>query len=343
MKYSACKSIADMHLVINSAIHVDKRPVTLCCENLPGVPLSDDPAITYGQLFVLRSQLVADGVSDAKDTRTDVFCKRCFNYQQEDWACRPLISHVNLSVYPSPCQSRCCYCGVRNNSAMYGNKSLMESPEVKLAYDRLFKLIDYGQKNGFIFPDATYQVSCGEITIHPYKRQIMELTRGKTTTYYTNAFQYDADIGRELHCNPDTKINLSIDAGIPETWHKVKGVNNFDQVISNLVHYYQDSIQPGQITLKYIVLPGVNDTLEDYCSIVEIMKVLEVNNLSITRNLFERYTLNDNQRVQLASAAAYLMAILKKNGLEFSLSLYSKEEIDYATQLMNEILEKELV
>lgn len=342
MECYSCKFIADMHLVINSPIHLDKTPVTLCCENMPGVPLADDPAETFARFFVLRSQLVAEGFTGQKKTRTDVFCRNCINYKKDDWSFAPIVSSVNLSIYPSPCQARCCYCNIRNMD-WYGHKSVMELPETKQAYERLFKLIRFGQQKGYILSDAAYNVACGEITIHPYRKQIMELTRGRKTTYLTNAFLYDPDIGQELHSNPDAKINLSIDAGIPETWYKVKGVDNFDQVISNLVHYYQDSLQPGQITLKYIVLPGINDTWEDYSSIVEIMKVLEVRMLTISRNLATRYTMDDEQRTELASAAAYLMAILKKNELNFEFPLYSQEEQNYALQLMNEILEKDLI
>ena len=77
------------------------------------------------------------------------------------------------------------------------------------------------------------------------------MVKGKTANFYTNAFVFDEDIAQNMHNNPNSFINLSIDAGTPQTWKKVKGFDNFDKVTDNLVKYYVNCARPGQITLKY--------------------------------------------------------------------------------------------
>ena len=112
----------------------------------------------------------------------------------------------------------------------------------------------------------------------------MDLVHGEKVCFYTNGFIFDEDIARELHNNPLASINISIDSGTPETWHAVKGVNNFETVVKNLMLYRRYSNRPGQITVKYIILPQVNDFIEDFLSCINILKLLDVNAFTISRD-----------------------------------------------------------
>ena len=158
--------------------------------------------------------------------------------------------------------------------------------------------------------------------------------------FYTNCMKYDEDIAQNLHDNPNSAINLSIDSGTPETWKKVKGIDNFDKVTENLARYYTQSARSGQITLKYIVLPGVNDIYEDYQSLMEIMKVLEVKHLTLSRDTRIKYDISRKERTKLASAAAYLLAMCHKNGITNDMFTYTQEEQKETIQLAREILRR---
>lgn len=130
---------------------------------------------------------------------------------------------------------------------------------------------------------------------------------------------------------------------MPETWYKVKGVNNFDTVTDNLVKYYKYCSAKDQIRLKYIVLPGINDTYEDYTSVVEIMKVLEVSKLYLSRNTITSYTLNSDEHEQLMASAAFLVAICQQNQIEIVYSQYSEEEQKCIENNVNEIIERKMI
>lgn len=215
----------------------------------------------------------------------------------------------------------------------------MTSESSKSAYEKLFDMLELAERSGIIAPDATWQVSSGEIAVHPYRERIMALVKGKPTMFYTNCMKFDEAVAQNLRENPNSAINLSIDAGTRETWKRVKGIDNFDQVLENLVKYHAASVRPEQITLKYIVMPGINDIYEDYLSLMEIMKALEVKHLAISRDVRTKYSLKQEEQTMLTGAASYLLALCRKNGISCNMFTYTPEERTQTIHLAKEILQ----
>lgn len=347
MEYYSCPMIEQMFLTFNGRIDTSEKPVTLCCENIENIPrfsLAETPEETLKNFLAGRDFIIAEGKKLAAipaspiDRREGegVFtsgCRKCFHYQKQKWNSDDLIHFVNLSMYPAPCQCRCIYCGIRNQK---------NNEETAKSYERLFSTIELAKELGLIAPDAIWQVSSGEITIHPYKERIINLVQGQAAVFLTNCFKFDEQISQNLHDNPKSSINLSIDAGTPQTWHKVKGVDNFEEVMGNLVKYYQKSAKDGQITLKYIILPGINDTWEDYSSLMEIIRILKVSSLELSRDTAYLYTMCPEDRITLSSALAYLIALCKKNGVKYVHFYFTPEEQSYAEKLADEILQRGL-
>jgi len=329
--------IRQFALNINGRIDTGEPVLSLCCENLSNIP-----KIKFGETaeetlrsFVGEGLLVAVEcacVSEDSQRHFTAGCTRCAQFQNGDYSISPLIRYVNLSMYPAPCQSRCIYCSVHQKDQS------VASEEVRTVYEKLFDMLELAERCGIIVPEAVWQVSSGEIAIHPYHDRIMKLVEGKAAVFYTNCMKFDEAVAQNLHDNPNSAINLSIDSGTPETWAKVKGADNFDQVLENLVKYYAASARPGQITMKYIVMPDINDIYEDYVSLVEIMKVLNVKHLTISRDTRTKYTLNSEERMKLTGAAAYLLAICHKNGISNDMFTYTAEEQSEAITLAGEIL-----
>jgi hypothetical protein len=224
-------------------------------------------------------------------------------------------------------------CGVHSGESGRFNKA-----QCGEYYEKMFDALNYGLESGVIAPTATWQVSSGEIAIHPYKERILSLVKDRRTMFYTNCFIFDEGVANNLSKNQNSAINLSIDSGTPGTWFKVKGVDNFDIVTDNLVKYYTLSTRPGQITLKYIVLPGMNDNLGDYQSVIEIMKVLQVKHLDLSRNTRIKYASDAEQDENLIGAAGYLVALLHKNGMSFGLFTYKPNERERVIAFAHELL-----
>lgn len=338
MSYRCCSLIERSALNINGRIDGDAPSITLCCEGIPGMPRVGfcETAEESLRAFAGMSTLVAaESVRTTDDSRRHFTagCAHCANFREGDYHIDGLIHYVNLSMYPAPCQSRCIYCSVhRENQDTSGEAA-------KAAYEKLFDMLELADRCGILAPNAAWQISSGEIAIHPYRDRIMRLVEGRAAMFYTNCMKFDEAIAKNLHDNPNSAINLSIDAGTPQTWRKIKGVDNFEKVLDNLTRYYHASAQRGQITMKYIVLPDINDIYEDYISLMEIMKTLQVKHLTLSRDTRKKYNMTPEDRIKLTGAAAYLLALCHKNGISNDMFTYTQEEQAEAVRLANEILQ----
>ena len=121
-------------------------------------------------------------------------------------------------------------------------------------------------------------------------------------------------------------INLSIDAGTAETWHKVKGVNNFNTVIKNVEKYHKVSSRNGQITLKYIIFPGLNDSDDDFNSVIKIMKDVGTTGLDLSRDNRYKYEQDNTENEKLIQSAARLATLLYINRFQFGMFTFKPDE-----------------
>ncbi|MDR2698044.1 MAG: radical SAM protein [Holophagales bacterium] len=246
---------------------------------------------------------------------------KCANYHSGDWKNGCMIGYVNLSMYPAPCQCKCSYCDVSKDCF-----DSVNAAGVAEGYEKMFDALKYALEIGLIAPKACWQVSSGEIAIHPYRERIFDLVQHRTAMFYTNCFSFDCRIAANLAANPASCINLSIDSGTRETWRKIKGTDNFGKIIENLAKYYNSSSRSGQITLKYIVLPGINDNLEDYAAIIDLMKTLGTSHLTLARDSRAKYGQGEKERESLVFAVGQLTAMLYQNKLTFDMFTFTPSE-----------------
>lgn len=337
--YYACSMVNSFFLTINGRLD-DEKCLTFCCE-----PIDGRPAIVWGndasESLVNIINKRQDFLEECRRVEKNGFeitreltagCVNCAYFQKKMWNSDGRIHYVNLSMYPSPCQCKCFYCDVHR-------KDQRISAEMKKEYDKMFDMLEFAKKCNAIASDARWQVSCGEITIHPFKERILDLVEGYATTFYTNGFKFDERIAWNLKNNPYSAIDVSIDAGTPSTWYKVKGVNNFEDVAMNLMRYSLSSKREGQIVLKYIVFPGINDSEEDYISLIEMMKLLKTSHLTISRDSRKKYKLGEEETSALVKSAARLAAICFKNGIANDMFTYTMEEQKMIVEATNHILE----
>lgn len=336
--YYSCGMINSLFLTLNGRLDNEKC-ITFCCE-----PVDGRPAISFGNdapetlmkfidarlRFINESKLVEK--NSGIERVLTAGCVECANFQKNNWKADGRIHYVNLSMYPSPCQCKCFYCNVHET-----NQSIDE--EMKTRYEKLFETLEYAKRCDVIAPDARWQISCGEISIHPYKNRIYDLVEGCAATFYTNGFKFDERIADNLKNNPHSAIDVSLDAGTPSTWYKVKGVNNFETVAMNLTQYYLTSGREGQIALKYIVFPGINDSDEDYETLMEMMKILKVSHLTISRDTRTKYQLNQKEENDLVVAAGRLAALCYKNDLSIDMFTYTPEEQQLSVAIAKRLLE----
>ena len=321
-----------------------------CCEaieNHPRVEISGTAEETVNRFMRERAEIISESIrfgllgehSAVEKRKYTSACVECDHYQINHWGIGGdgLIHIVNLAMYPAPCQCKCIYCGVQVTEP-----SAIRTQEHILNYQRMFDIVEWAYNNGYVAADAAWQIASGEITIHPFKDRFYKLVEGQATMFFTNCFIFDENIAANLAANPRSSIYLSIDSGTKETWSKVKGSDNFNEVVNNLKKYYDCSAQPGQVALKYIVLPGINDKMTDYLGLIELMDDLSVNQLTIacdSRNKYmDDHSVEETERLILASG--YLVATLIRNGKTAYISLneFRPDQRDRTLAFADELL-----
>ena len=355
-EYRSCGLLERFSLTFSGRIDTGRKCLVTCCEpgiNAPGAALCETAEETVKNFAKERANIIAESIrlgmlgnlgADEERKYTSE-CAKCSNFLSGNWSCGgkdQLVQHVNLSMYPAPCNSKCIYCVERINNTVFDKRTHAEY------YEKLFDIVEWAQKNNMIAANATWQVSSGEITIHPYKDRIYDLIKDSTATFLTNGFIYDEKIGANLAANQHSGIFMSIDCGTPQTWNKIKGVNNFDTVMDNLSKYLAISARPGQIILKYIILPGINDDTEEYRSVIKIMNDLKVRHMTIACDLRtnnNKYSHDKEQREDLIKSAGLFVAMLHKNGMASGMhpAAYTLEEADKAAAYANELLKSGVV
>jgi wyosine [tRNA(Phe)-imidazoG37] synthetase (radical SAM superfamily) len=364
-KYYSCSYIENFHLNFNGlnghqGNNSDKGCMEFCCLSLsPGVKLDNNAEKSIKNIIQKRDEIINESKMLSQFEENDYdktlkfisSCAKCPYFKEmEGWG-DGLIHFININMYPAPCQSKCIYCGVHDSEWGVFNKQLHAEN-----YENMFNAIQWVRDNGMIAADALWQAASGEVTIHPYKDRIFDLMEDKNSKFLTNCFVFDERLAKILGTNSRAFINLSIDAGTAETWRKVKGVDNFNKVIDNLIKYSSSSICPEQITLKYIILMGINDNLEDYLGVIEIMKKLKIKKLIISRDnrfriekliISREYRLSNERHKEQYSpidkATAHLMVILKKNGMTGENGSFWPDEYEKVSVLSNELLESKKV
>jgi len=322
--YKNCPLISSFALNFNGRIDGERRCVSLCCESLPEIPaiaLCETGKETIDAFRQMRDRVILESLLSSGERTFTNACQKCANYSLDKWKNDYLIGYVNLSMYPAPCQCRCSYCDVSKEQF-----DAVNDADVAECYEKIFDALKYAIETGLIAPKALWQISSGEIAIHPYRERIFDLVQNRTAVFYTNCFNFDSRIAANLAANPDSSINLSIDSGTRDTWHKIKGADNFWKIIENLAKYNKNSSRPGQITLKYIVVPGINDNLEDYAGIIDLMKGLGTTHLTLARDTRTKYNLSEAETERLVTATGQLTAMLFRNKLTFDMFTFTPPE-----------------
>ena len=334
--YYSCAFMENMHFFGKGYMDEKCRSVGFCCVSLPTLPEvsysnEDTTQDVVQRVFDYRDRWIAESrkFNSNRPEEGRVLtapCAGCSTYQKKKWLSDRRAHMINLSMYPSPCQSKCFYCDVYHK----GHTRFIETAEVKEGYETYFGMLEYMKSNGMFTENTMWLVSPGEITIHPYRERILKLVGKDTARFYTNGMKYDEQIAQKLSENPKSHILVSIDSGTAETWYRVKGVDNFDTVSENLFKYQAMCIHPNQVELKYIIFPGINDSEADFIGAVELFQQLNITKLDVSCEM--RVDHREESRPDLVRSAARLFALCEKNGIrpfvDESLWLYTPEEYE---------------
>lgn len=250
-------------------------------------------------------------------------CKGCFQIKEADWDESCYIDYITITHF-SACNADCIYCS--NNLA----------PEERTndSYE-IMPFLKYLKSEGVIKDNCEIHIGGGELTIYKECDELLEEfgMNGSTKIFIpTNAIRYSENLHKAL-VSGSAHIIVSLDSGCRETYKKIKRVDAFDRVISNLKKYSED-MKVTKISLKYIILPGVNDNEKEFNKFTDIAK--EINAYTII-DIDARYLRNANNKINplYLQMAKRMKAVAEEKGLFAELYSFLKQAMnqDIKTQV----------
>lgn len=252
MRYKSC-------YWIESGINFDRDSYKVCClysAKGGGNTIIEDNynghKIDWEKVFAFKKMM-----KDLhKSGKTYPKCEGCIYLKEDDWDDdHTKISMINLD-YWTKCNSRCRYCFTMSNKWKY---NLFRN------YNFLPILEDMISKG--ILSNETGEVSFGggEVTLLKEFDKVLDLfleNNFKKIIIHSSAIKYSKEIEKGLK-KGSVQLIISVDSGTKALHKKIKQVNSYDKVWANLNEYAKHQKTAGQVKTKYIVIPGINDNLEE--------------------------------------------------------------------------------
>lgn len=201
------------------------------------------------------------------DTLREKYCGTCRLLKYGSWPQHLSFCKINISI-ESPCNYNCVYCG--ESDGEYGGCTLDDGTSMRAALD----FLNYCKETGKLDDFAEVWLAPGEPSIHPMLPEILDILGDYSCTIATNASVYSEPIASVLKRGM-SEIRVSIDAGTPETYARVRGVapKMFDTARKNLLRYA--GLCADGIELQYIILPGRNTEdrdIDGFCELAEELR-----------------------------------------------------------------------
>jgi len=265
---------------LENRLQCSQHRILYCCHprgkvSVPEISYSyGDEIIALEKFFRIRDKTI-NGLQNG----TTEFCKGC-SFLDEIFVPENKHYITDLTFGSSSnsiCNLRCVYCACSKNNTVAAKASI-----------HYLIFTEYLEKKCLISPEfTTIVISDGELTILPNRKELFSLLSRYNSQILTNAVIYSEEIAKMLAAKK-TKILVSVDAGTRQTFQKIKGKDAFDIVRNNLIKYGKTN---GNIVLKYIFLPGINDNENEFDDFLRLCKDVNVNQIRLSLDYNYDYTL----------------------------------------------------
>ena len=203
-------------------------------------------------------------------------CQNCFYlYDKDDNEKEsPLkINYIDLFHW-TQCNSACFYCSNRNLTKLKITKWKNQKGVVNA-----LKILENLKQLDLLDKDLIISQVGGEPTLLKEFVDILKFVIKNNYSIYilSNGILYEKYIVKALEKTPSSSLTVSLDCGTRETYKKIKGVDEFNNVIKNLREYViQTKDFSDKIHCKYIILEGVNDNKEEIDRWIDICEAIGI-------------------------------------------------------------------
>lgn len=256
----------------------------------PRVELSDD--MSSEDMFFHFEQLRDKKIYELNNDIENCTCNNCMNLCTKLYSDKRKIKYFAFTAGYF-CQYECIYCRSKTKeTSIVGRDEKLRQTKRALEFLMYLKDIEIIDENTQIVH------SNGEPALNPMHPELVEAFINHPCVFFTNGEIYSDEIERVLK-KGRSHILVSVDSGTPETFKTVKGRACFDKVCENVKKYSKH----GQVQLKYVLLPGINDKIAD---IEGFLKLVKESNASV---VFSRDYLSDPNETFAGNMDSALQAI----------------------------------
>ncbi len=248
MKYTSC-----IHL--EHGITFFSNSVQICCisshqggGNIQQIDNYKGEPIDWVKLFENRN-IMRENIRNGNIPEK---CSGCYYLQERDWNTDDYIDEVLIGHW-THCNCNCIYCYTDKDKNFFNaNKTYNVYPIIKDMIDK-----------GILSKNATITFGGGEPTILNEFEELVHLLLDYDVyniRIHSDGIKYSPAIEKGLKLGKITLIT-SLDSSSKEVYEKIKRVPCFDKVWKNLAKYAKT--KNGLIRTKYVLIPGVNDSLSE--------------------------------------------------------------------------------
>lgn len=237
--------------------HNDGRGLPVLINDYHGEP------IDWENLFNVKAKRIAE-----QKEKTIYDCENCYHLFNYTFTDERKISEFHFSQC-RVCNAKCIYCSDDQSAGQTG-------------YD-VYPIIEDLINKGYYKPSGEATMQGGEPTLMPgFDNLVRILTEhGTKVRVHSNVIKYSNTIEEALKKNMATVVT-SLDCGSAKTYFTIKQINAFDTVCENISKYVaaaKDNLD--NIIVKYILIPRVNDSIEEIDLFFALMKKIGVTNTAI--------------------------------------------------------------
>lgn len=249
MRYKSCTKI-------ENGINFDIDSIKICCQysakgggNTKIIENYTGGSIDWDSFLAIKNEIKNLHKSGGLYHK----CEGCIYLEEKDWEESDGFNFFNLD-YWTYCNCNCIYCHTHNKKDIYNTKK---------NYDFLPILKDMIDKN-LLLRGGHVSFGGGEVCLLKEFEECLKifLDYDYFIRIHSGCMDYSKVIEDGLR---QGKVDLivSVDAGTEEMHVRIKEVKTFDRVWNNLTQYAKIQNNKGLVKVKYIVIPGVNDTKEE--------------------------------------------------------------------------------
>lgn len=249
MIYKSCTKI-------EHGINFDIDSIKLCCQysakgggNTKVIDDYQGGPIDWDKFFALKKE-----IKDLhKSGGTYYKCEGCIYLEEQEWYESDQFNFFNLD-YWTYCNCNCIYCHTHNKKDYYNTKK---------NYDFLPILKDMIDKN-LLIRGGDVSFGGGEVCLLKEFEECLQifLDYDYFIRIHTGCIDYSNVIEDGLR-RGKVDLIVSVDSGTEEMHARIKEVKTYDRVWDNLRRYAAIQQNRELVKVKYIVIPGVNDTHEE--------------------------------------------------------------------------------